>query len=265
MKTTVVATSLAVVCYLSIPAVILAKGGGHGGGGGHSGGGHAGGGHSGGSHSSGGHSGGHSGSGSSGQSASGGRAAAPANGARSSADNHAIVGTAVPRPTSLPSPFRATLNTYAPGYFVPSYVTGFNNFGFGLSSRRLWPYGYSAYAFQPYSMYGYGGYGYGGYGYEGYDYPGYAAVSGYAGPPEASPDLESGNVRLDVQPQSAQIFVDGYFVGTVQDFHQTLAGLNLSAGAHHVEFSAAGYETLAIDMKITAGNTITYRASLQPQ
>jgi hypothetical protein len=93
-----------------------------------------------------------------------------------------------------------------------------------------------------------------------------SANNEYAGaaPPYDAPASDTGETRLDVQPGFAQIFVDGYFVGTVDDFYHSLAGLGLHAGPHHVEFRAPGYEAIAVDMMITAGRTITYRAALKP-
>ena len=92
-------------------------------------------------------------------------------------------------------------------------------------------------------------------------------MSGFTtAPPPVLPEMDvevSGNLRLDVQPIDAQVFVDGYYVGEVTDFLQTLAGLNLPAGAHRVEFRAPGYDTLAVDVQIAANRTITYRATLK--
>jgi hypothetical protein len=61
------------------------------------------------------------------------------------------------------------------------------------------------------------------------------------------------------------VFVDGYFVGTIDDYLHSLAGLSLQAGPHHLEFHAPGFDALAVDMKIEAGRSITYRAALKAQ
>jgi hypothetical protein len=70
-------------------------------------------------------------------------------------------------------------------------------------------------------------------------------------------------VRLDVQPAFAQIVVDGEYVGTVEDF-RSLAGLEIAAGLHRVEFRAPGYDPLVVDVRIAAGRVITYRGALKP-
>ncbi len=205
--------------------------------------------------SGGGHGGGHGGGQSGGHSATHGTHAS--GGAHSGTAQHPgavaahergtrpTIGTAVPR-SGATDLFRATPFTYAPVY-VPRYRV----FGFGHASyyNSLWPiYSIgSAYEISP------------------------CATSDCLGLPEdtyaaaAAEPEPIGNLRVDVQPMSAQIFVDGYFVGTVDDFYHTLAGLSLSPGAHRLEFRAPGYATLTVDVLIEANRTITYRGTLQKE
>jgi len=82
---------------------------------------------------------------------------------------------------------------------------------------------------------------------------------------EEPPAAPRGNVRIDVQPIWAELYVDGTFAGTAEDFLHSLAGLNLAAGPHRFEFRAPGYETLAADITVEANRTITYRAALRRQ
>jgi PEGA domain len=77
-------------------------------------------------------------------------------------------------------------------------------------------------------------------------------------PPEQNP--LTGRLRLDVQPGGAlQLYVDGYYVGTSVDLQNEL---ELTAGPHKIEIRAPGYETLALDVTITASRSITYRGAL---
>ena len=70
---------------------------------------------------------------------------------------------------------------------------------------------------------------------------------------------ELGTLRLEVSPRDAQLYVDGEFVGTWSD----LAGqLELTAGTHRIEIRAPRHEALAFDVRITRGQTITYRGEL---
>ena len=73
---------------------------------------------------------------------------------------------------------------------------------------------------------------------------------------------EVGHVRLDLQPGVVpQIYVDGYFVGTLDDVGGELA---LDAGPHTLELRADGYEVLEVAVDVTAGRSITYRGRLRP-
>jgi len=275
MKHRITATAIALLFGLSMPCAVAAQGhgGGHSGGG-HSGGGHSGGGQSGGGHASGGQSsGGQSGGGHAGGNHAGGGQAnrgpspAPKAGATPMApvptsptpgysrprDGRPVVGTAIPRSSGPRDMFVVTPSIYAPQFFRPH----FTGLGFGFGIRHL-------------------GYGYGPAYYGlGYDHPllcetmvdcGLIPVSGAVDVPQyeaAPPEDGSGSVRLEVQPAFAQIFVDGEYVGTVEDF-QSAAGLMIAAGVHRVEFRAPGYEPLVVDVRIAAGRRITYRGVLKP-
>ncbi len=70
----------------------------------------------------------------------------------------------------------------------------------------------------------------------------------------------TGRLQLDVQPEAGQqIYVDGYYVGTPDDFRD---GLEIDAGPHAVEIRAAGYATLDVPININPGRSTTYRGTL---
>lgn len=74
----------------------------------------------------------------------------------------------------------------------------------------------------------------------------------------------AGALRLKVQPADAQVFVDGYYVGIVDDFDGVWQRLKLESGLHHVEIRANGYAPLTFDIEIEWDRTITYRGALTP-
>lgn len=76
---------------------------------------------------------------------------------------------------------------------------------------------------------------------------------------------DTGEIRLRVEPRWAEIWVDGYFAGTVDDFDGTFQSLRLESGPYHIEIVAPGYETLEVDLLVTPGRKITYRAQLRPE
>ena len=127
---------------------------------------------------------------------------------------------------------------YGTAFYFPSY-----NIGFGVG------YG-SSYGYNPYS---YGRYGqiYG-YGYSPVAYGGYAD------------SYYTGSLRLKVKPRFGEVFVDGYYVGLVNDYDGVFQRLRLEEGPHHVEIHEPGFELLEFDVLILPGETITYEGYLRP-
>ncbi len=163
-------------------------------------------------------------------------------------DGQPVVGTAVPRTITSP-PFSVAPFFYS-ARISPFYRSQFG-LGLGFYGRPYWSnFGYGFYDYYPpmYDSYGYGA----------YDMP-------YALPyePPSPPSAPTGNLRLIIEPGTTQVFVDGYFVGSVEDFSGTFAELLLEAGPHHLELRAPGYETLTFDVRIEAQRTITYRGALK--
>jgi hypothetical protein len=130
-------------------------------------------------------------------------------------------------------------------YYYPYYPYSSFYFGVGFSTWGYWPaYGYGGYGGYPYA---YGGYPYG--------YP-YGGGYGYAG--------NTGRVRLEVQPRDAEVFIDGYFAGLVDDFDGRMQGLELESGGYSVEIRKPGWETLTFDVRVTPGRTTRYKSELIP-
>ena len=135
-------------------------------------------------------------------------------------------------------------NYYSPNpyyyYPRPSYPYGYNSFGFGY----LYYDPYGRYPGSPYP-YGSSAYPYG---------------SGYYARPYSSFDI--GELRLDMSPRHGQVYVDGYYAGTVDDFDGAFQALKLESGDHRIEVVAPGYETRSFDVRINPGQKITYRGDL---
>lgn len=128
-------------------------------------------------------------------------------------------------------------------------------------------YSYSYYSGRyPYGYY-WPGYGYGiGYFYDPWMWGGYDPYysgGGYRYSYDRHADL--GAVRLKVKPTHAQVFVDGYFVGEVDDFDGVFQRLTLESGPHRIEIRAPGHETQHFEVLITPGQTITYKGDLRPE
>jgi hypothetical protein len=86
------------------------------------------------------------------------------------------------------------------------------------------------------------------------------------GPPGAPPVREeqappTGDLRLELQPGVVpQVFVDGYYVGTLDDIS---GELTLDPGPHNLDLHADGYEDLAFGVQISGGRAITYQGTLR--
>lgn len=99
----------------------------------------------------------------------------------------------------------------------------------------------------------------------GYDYdpnwdPAAEAAQGGYGYEEAG----MGGLKLKVQPSSAEVRVDGYYMGTVDDFNGVFQKMELAAGPHHVDIIAPGYRSIGFDVRIEPNDVVTYRGELQP-
>jgi hypothetical protein len=73
----------------------------------------------------------------------------------------------------------------------------------------------------------------------------------------------SGGLQLDIEPRRALVYVDGWYVGVVDQFSGYYRHLTVAAGSHTIEILATDYEPLAFDIAISPGRTTTYRGSLQ--
>jgi hypothetical protein len=84
-----------------------------------------------------------------------------------------------------------------------------------------------------------------------------------AGPAPIGDAAPSGGVQLDIQPWSAEVYVDGRRAGRVEQFRGYYQHLDLPAGPHTIALVAAGYEPMIVGVTVIPGRTITYRATLQ--
>jgi hypothetical protein len=124
--------------------------------------------------------------------------------------------------------------------------------------RNIYPYGYGSYGlgyfyYDPYSWYD--SYPY----YGAYPYPTYYAGSGYY---QGRYGYPTGEIRLQVRPRNAEVYVDGYYAGRVDDFDGFLQSLRIEEGPHTIEIVAPGYEPLVFNVRIIAGRKLDYRADL---
>ena len=124
----------------------------------------------------------------------------------------------------------------------------YNNYYY-VYPRRYHPYGYGSFGlgyfyYDPYTWYPYDRYDYRFSGY-GYGYP-------------------TGEIRLQVRPRQAEVYVDGFYAGRVDEFDGFIQALRLEEGPYTIELVAPGYEPLVFDVRIQPGRKITYRGDMRP-
>ena len=71
-------------------------------------------------------------------------------------------------------------------------------------------------------------------------------------------------VRLEVSPRDAEVYVDGYYAGTVDDFDGTFQRLHVEPGQHEIEIYKDGFRPLRQRAYLTPDNTFRIRQALQP-
>ena len=145
-------------------------------------------------------------------------------------------------------------HVYRPSFYYPSiygsffYLPGYS-FGVGLGSG----YGHN------WGNYGYGySHGYSGYAYYPYGHLSYASSPSYADP-------YTGFMRLKVRPRDAEVFVNGYYVGVVNEFDGIFQRLRLEEGTHHIEIRHPAYFPLELEVLIVTGEKVTYEGRLEPR
>ncbi len=88
-----------------------------------------------------------------------------------------------------------------------------------------------------------------------------------APPPQSEPAPAAntpapGRLVLDVEPATAQVFADGYYIGAPEDFSAARGGGVLEAGTHRIDVTAAGHESMTIHVRVSPGQPVTIRRVL---
>jgi hypothetical protein len=91
----------------------------------------------------------------------------------------------------------------------------------------------------------------------------YAYGAGYySGYHTRGPD--NGSVKLKVKQRDAEVYVDGYFAGHVDDFDGAFQSLRLDTGPYRIEVRKPGFDTLVFDVRVQPDRTITLRRHMRP-
>jgi hypothetical protein len=71
------------------------------------------------------------------------------------------------------------------------------------------------------------------------------------------------SLRLDVKPKNAEVYVDGYYAGTVDDFSGTFKHLNILPGEHDLTLYLDGYRTAKQHLRLTSDKTLKVKYTME--
>ena len=75
---------------------------------------------------------------------------------------------------------------------------------------------------------------------------------------------DEASLRIQVTPREAQVYVDGYYVGTVDSFDGTFQRLHLSPGEHVIEIFLEGHRTIREPMLFRPREGYQLRRAMEP-
>ena len=119
----------------------------------------------------------------------------------------------------------------------------------GYFARPVY-FGYSPFFYDPFS-YGFGW-------SQWYPYP-------YPPPPYYyGRRADISEARLEIKPRNAQVYLDGYYVGTVDDFDGVWQRLDMPSGEHEITVYLQGYQTYRQRTFFRPGQDYHFKAILEP-
>ena len=93
--------------------------------------------------------------------------------------------------------------------------------------------------------------------------PQYPSESGSVRVQPGQRSTNVGGVSFEITPDTAEVFVDGSYVGTAREFTPSTRPLDLSAGHHRIEIRSRGYRTLTLEENIVAGQVLPFQGTME--
>jgi hypothetical protein len=118
---------------------------------------------------------------------------------------------------------------------------------------------------------------YGGFGAYWGSYPYYGYYDGYYGPYSGgyygwrapysgygyAYDANYGSLRIMVDPDDTEVYVDGYYAGEVDSFDGIFQRLHVRPGRHELALKRAGFRTHRVRLYVPAGGTLQVRYKME--
>jgi len=74
----------------------------------------------------------------------------------------------------------------------------------------------------------------------------------------------SAEVHLHVKPDTAAVYVDGYYAGVVDDFDGAFGSLEVTPGGHAITLYLDGYQTFQRSVYVSLGHHASIRHTMEP-
>lgn len=74
----------------------------------------------------------------------------------------------------------------------------------------------------------------------------------------------SAELRIEVKPKEAQVYVDGYYAGIVDDFNGVFQRLHVRPGNHELALYLSGYRTVTQDLHLGVGQDLKIKFNMVP-
>jgi hypothetical protein len=158
---------------------------------------------------------------------------------------------AVPRS----GPVHSAHPVYYPSHYHSNFVV---NAGFGFYNPFFFGFSFGYPFYYPFYSPFYAGW----YPYWGYGGPYYPPYYGYYGGGGYYYGWSS--ARIEVKPRNAQVYLDGYYVGLVDQFDGTFQRLDLPPGEHEITVYDKAYHTFRQKTLFRPGETYHFKAILEP-
>ena len=82
--------------------------------------------------------------------------------------------------------------------------------------------------------------------------------------PKAVVPSVTGEIKLEVKPDRAAVFVDGKFAGYVHEFGGVKRAMLIAPGSHHIKVALPGYKDFETDIVVQASRKVTVKTELSP-
>ena len=75
--------------------------------------------------------------------------------------------------------------------------------------------------------------------------------------------MPTGEVKTEVTPKQAEVYVDGYYAGVADDFDGAFQRLRTSPGGHAVTLHLEGYRTVTKNLYVRPDSTLKLKEAME--